>query len=36
MSVTWTANLDPKIIALVDTAFDKSLQFVGPIPTRTS
>jgi sigma54-dependent transcription regulator len=32
MSVTWTANLDPKIIALVDTAFDKSWQFVRTDP----
>jgi hypothetical protein len=32
MSVTWTANLDPKIIALVDTAFDKSWQIVRTVP----
>jgi hypothetical protein len=32
MSVAWTANLDPKIIALVDTAFDKSWQFVRTDP----
>jgi hypothetical protein len=28
MSVTWTANLDPNIVDLVDSAFDKSWQFV--------
>jgi hypothetical protein len=32
MSVTWTANLDPKIVDLVDSAFDKSWQFVRTDP----
>jgi hypothetical protein len=32
MSVTWTANLDPNIVDLVDTAFDKSGQFVRTDP----
>ena len=32
MAVSWTANLDPKIVALVDIAFDKSWQSVEPIP----
>jgi hypothetical protein len=32
MSVTWTANLDPNIVDLVDTAFDKSWQFVRTDP----
>jgi hypothetical protein len=32
MAVTWTANPDPKIIELVDSAFDKSWQFVRTDP----
>ena len=32
MSVTWTANLDPNIVDLIDSAFDKSWQFVRTDP----
>ena len=32
MSVTWTANLDPNVVDLVDSAFDKSWQFVRTDP----
>ena len=32
MAMAWDANLDPKIAELVNTAFDKSWQFVKPDP----
>jgi len=34
MSVTWTANLDPNIVDLVDTAFRQSWHF-GQDRSRT-
>jgi hypothetical protein len=32
MTVTWDANLDPKIADLIDVAFEKSWQFVRTDP----